>query len=82
MAEMTALCRPKVISAYPITPQTLIVEELSQIVADGDLECEFINVEGEHSAASVVLGSSAVGVRVFTSTSSQGLRLLNLSRKT
>jgi pyruvate ferredoxin oxidoreductase alpha subunit len=77
MAEMTALCRPKVISAYPITPQTLIVEELSQIVADGDLECEFINVEGEHSAASVVLGSSAVGVRVFTSTSSQGLLLMS-----
>ena len=77
MAEMTALCRPKVISAYPITPQTLIVEELSQIVADGDLEAEFINVEGEHSAASVVLGSSATGVRVFTSTSSQGLLLMS-----
>jgi pyruvate ferredoxin oxidoreductase alpha subunit len=77
MAEMCALCRPKVISAYPITPQTLIVEELSQIVADGDLETEFINVEGEHSAASVVLGAAAVGVRVFTCSSSQGLLLMS-----
>jgi pyruvate ferredoxin oxidoreductase alpha subunit len=77
MAEMSALCRPKVISAYPITPQTLIVEELSQIVADGDLEAEFINVEGEHSAASVVLGACAAGVRVFTCSSSQGLLLMS-----
>ena len=77
MAEMVALCRPVVISAYPITPQTLIVEELSQIVADGDLEAEFINVEGEHSAASVVLGAMAAGVRVFTCSSSQGLLLMS-----
>lgn len=77
LAEMTALCRPKVISAYPITPQTLIVEELSQIVADGDLDADFINVEGEHSAASLVLGASATGVRVFTSSSSQGLLLMS-----
>lgn len=76
MAEMTALCRPQVISAYPITPQTLIVEELSQIVADGDLKAEFINVEGEHSAASLVLGASATGVRVFTCSSSQGILLM------
>lgn len=77
MAEMTALCRPQVVSAYPITPQTLIVEELSQIVADGDLKAEFINVEGEHSAGSLVLGASAAAVRVFTSTSSQGLLLMS-----
>ena len=77
MAEMAALCRPRVVSAYPITPQTLIVEELSQIVADGDLEAEFINVEGEHSAASVVLGAAATGVRVFTCSSSQGLLLMS-----
>ena len=76
MAEMTALCRPRVISAYPITPQTLIVEELSQIVADGDLKAEFVNVEGEHSAASLVLGASATGVRVFTCSSSQGILLM------
>lgn len=76
IAEMATLCRPKVVSAYPITPQTVIVEELAQIVADGDLETEFINVEGEHSAASLVLGASATGVRVFTATSSQGLLLM------
>ncbi len=77
MAEMTALCRPQVVSAYPITPQTLIVEELSQIVADGDLQAEFVNVEGEHSAASLVLGASATGVRVFSCSSSQGILLMS-----
>jgi pyruvate ferredoxin oxidoreductase alpha subunit len=77
MAEMTALCRPQVVSAYPITPQTLIVEELSQIVADGDLKAEFVNVEGEHSAASLVLGASAAGSRVFTCSSSQGILLMS-----
>jgi len=76
IAETVSLCHPKVISAYPITPQTLIVEELASIVADGGLETEFINVEGEHSAASLVLGASATGVRVFTATSSQGLLLM------
>jgi pyruvate ferredoxin oxidoreductase alpha subunit len=76
IAETVTLCRPRVISAYPITPQTLIVEELASIVADGGLDTEFINVEGEHSAASLVLGSSATGVRVFTATSSQGLLLM------
>jgi pyruvate ferredoxin oxidoreductase alpha subunit len=73
IAEAVTLCRPVVISGYPITPQTLIVEELASMVAEGELETEFINVEGEHSAASVVLGASATGVRVFTATSSQGL---------
>jgi pyruvate ferredoxin oxidoreductase alpha subunit len=73
IAEAVTLCRPVVISAYPITPQTLIVEELASMVAEGELKTEFINVEGEHSAASVVLGASATGVRVFTATSSQGL---------
>ena len=76
IAEMVTLCRPKVVSAYPITPQTVIVEELAQIVADGNLKAEFVNVEGEHSAASLVLGASATGVRVFTATSSQGLLLM------
>jgi len=76
VAETVALCRPKVISAYPITPQTHIVEELAQIVADGKLKAEFINVESEFSAASVVLGASATGVRVYTATSSQGLLLM------
>ncbi|MFH1824575.1 MAG: transketolase C-terminal domain-containing protein [Candidatus Firestonebacteria bacterium] len=76
IAETVTLCRPKVISAYPITPQTHIVEELAQIVADGRLKTEFINVESEFSAASVVLGASATGVRVYTATSSQGLLLM------
>ncbi|MFC1963179.1 transketolase C-terminal domain-containing protein [Chloroflexota bacterium] len=77
MAEMVALCRPQVVSAYPITPQTVVIEDLSQIVADGDLKAEFINVESEHSAASLVLGASATGVRVFSATSSQGLLLMS-----
>jgi len=73
VAEAVKLCRPGVISAYPITPQTHIVEELAQFVADGELDSQFINVESEHSAASVVLGAVAAGVRAYTATSSQGL---------
>jgi len=76
IAKTVKLCRPGVISAYPITPQTHIVEGLAQIVADGELKAEFINVESEHSAASVVLGASATGVRAYTATSSQGLLLM------
>lgn len=76
IAEAARLCRPGVISAYPITPQTHIVEYLAQFVADGALKAESINVESEHSAASVVLGSEATGVRSFTATSSQGLFLM------
>ncbi|MFH0855355.1 MAG: transketolase C-terminal domain-containing protein [Candidatus Omnitrophota bacterium] len=73
VAEVVRLCNPGVISAYPITPQTHIVEELAQIVADGRLPAQFVNVESEHSAASVVLGAVATGVRAYTATSSQGL---------
>jgi len=73
VAEAVKLCKPGVISAYPITPQTHIVEELAQMVADGELNAQFVNVESEHSAASVVLGAVATGVRAFTATSSQGL---------
>jgi len=73
IAKAVSLCKPGVVSAYPITPQTHIVEELAQMVVDGHLKSEFVNVESEHSAASVVLGGSAGGVRVYTSTSSQGL---------
>ncbi len=73
IAEVIKNVRPGVISAYPITPQTHIVEDLAQIVANGELESQFVNVESEHSAASVVLGASATGVRVYTATSSQGL---------
>ena len=73
VAEAVKLCKPGVISAYPITPQTHIVEELAQMVADGELNSQFVNVESEHSAASVVLGAVATGVRAYTATSSQGL---------
>ncbi len=76
IAEVIAKCRPGVISAYPITPQTHIVEGLAKLIADGELDAEFINVESEHSAASVVLGGSAAGVRTYTATSSQGLLLM------
>ena len=73
IARAVQLCKPGVISAYPITPQTHIVEELASIVAEGHLKAEFVNVESEHSAASVVLGAVATGVRAYTATSSQGL---------
>lgn len=73
VARIVKLCKPGVISAYPITPQTHIVEELSRMVADGELDSQFVNVESEHSAASVVLGAVACGVRAYTATSSQGL---------
>jgi len=73
IAEVVKLCKPGVISAYPITPQTHIVEELASMVANGELSAQFVNVESEHSAASVVLGAQATGVRTFTATSSQGL---------
>lgn len=73
VAEVIKLCRPGVISAYPITPQTHIVEDLAQMVSNGELKSQFVNVESEHSAASVVLGAQATGVRSYTATSSQGL---------
>jgi pyruvate ferredoxin oxidoreductase alpha subunit len=74
IAESVALCRPHVICAYPITPQTHIVEELSALVKTGALEgCEFINVESEFAALSVAIGASATGARSYTATSSQGL---------
>ena len=74
VAEAIALCRPQVICAYPITPQTHIVEALGEMVKDGELAgCEFINVESEFAALSVAIGASAAGVRSYTATSSQGL---------
>ena len=74
VAEAIALCRPQVICAYPITPQTHIVEGLGEMVKSGDLAgCEFINVESEFAALSVAIGASAAGVRTYTATSSQGL---------
>ena len=74
VAEAVALCRPQVICAYPITPQTHIVEGVGEMVKDGSLtNCEFINVESEFAALSVAIGASAGGARTYTATSSQGL---------
>lgn len=77
IARAVAMCRPQVIAAYPITPQTHIVEHLSKLVADGDLDCEYVSVESEFSAASVVLGAAAAGSRSYTATSSQGMLLMS-----
>lgn len=71
------LARAEVISAYPITPQTQIVEELSEMCATGVLNAKFITVESEHSALACVIGASAVGARTFTATSAQGLALMH-----
>lgn len=74
VAEAVALSRPEVICAYPISPQTHIVEGLGELVKDGTLSpCEFINVESEFAAMSVAIGSSAAGARTYTATASQGL---------
>jgi pyruvate ferredoxin oxidoreductase alpha subunit len=76
-AEAVKMADVDVIAAYPITPQTHIVEHLAELVADGELDAEFVPVESEHSAMSVCCGSSAAGARTFTCTSSQGLALMN-----
>jgi pyruvate ferredoxin oxidoreductase alpha subunit len=76
-AEAVKQANVDVISAYPITPQTHVVEHLSELVANGELDAEFIPVESEHSALSLCLGSSAAGARSFTCTSSQGLALMS-----
>ncbi|NJD98479.1 pyruvate ferredoxin oxidoreductase [Thermococcus sp. LS1] len=71
------LAKPKVIAAFPITPSTLVPEKISEFVADGELDAEFIKVESEHSAISACVGASAAGVRTFTATASQGLALMH-----
>ncbi|NOY62055.1 MAG: pyruvate ferredoxin oxidoreductase [Gammaproteobacteria bacterium] len=76
VAEAVRLCRPQVVAAYPITPQTHIIERLAQHVADGELKAEFINAESEFGAASIVLGAVVGGARAFTATASQGLLLM------
>ncbi len=74
VAESVALCRPEVICAYPISPQTHIVEALAGLVKSGELApCEFVNVESEFAAMSVAIGASAAGARAYTATASQGL---------
>ena len=72
-AEGVRLARPQVISAYPITPQTVVVERLSEMIESGALKAEYVHVESEHSALSCAMGASATGARTFTATSSQGL---------
>ena len=76
IAEAVKRCKVGVISAYPITPQTHIVEKLAEMVAEGEIESEYICVESEFSALSACLGASAAGSRVYSATSSQGLILM------
>ncbi len=76
-AEAVKQANVDVISAYPITPQTHIVEHLSELVANGEFDAEFFCVESEHSALSVCVGAAATGARTFTCTSSQGLALMS-----
>lgn len=72
-AQGIRLARAQVISAYPITPQTIVVERLAEMVEEGLLDSKFIHVESEHSAMMAAMGASAMGARAFTATSSQGL---------
>ena len=76
IARAVTLCRPGVVAAYPITPQTHIVENISKLVADGRLNTELVSVESEFSAASVVLGAAVAGSRAYTASSSQGIMLM------
>ncbi|MFA7198972.1 MAG: transketolase C-terminal domain-containing protein [Methanoculleus sp.] len=76
VAEIVKRCRPQVIAAYPITPQTHIVEDLAQMVANCEIDAEYITVESEFSALSACLGASAAGSRVYSATTSQGLALM------
>jgi len=77
IAEAVRLADADVVAAYPITPQTHIVERLAEMVANGELDAEYIPVESEHSAMSACLGSSAAGARTFTATAGQGLELMH-----
>jgi pyruvate/2-oxoacid:ferredoxin oxidoreductase alpha subunit len=77
VAEAVRLARVQVISAYPITPQTHIVERLSEYCADGTLDARYLRVESEHSALAALIGAASSGVRTFTATSSQGLALMH-----
>ncbi len=77
LADAVKLADADVIAAYPITPQTHIVEHLAELVANGELDAEYIPVESEHSAMSACLGSAAVGARTFTATAGQGLELMH-----
>ena len=75
-AYATKQVNPDVVAAYPITPQTIIVEKYSEYVADGLVDTEFVPVESEHSAMSCSVGASAAGARAFTATAANGLALM------
>ena len=77
IAEAAKLANVDVVAAYPITPQTHIVERLAELVANGELDADYVPVESEHSAMSACLGASAVGARTFTATAGQGLELMH-----
>jgi pyruvate ferredoxin oxidoreductase alpha subunit len=77
VSEAVKMAKADVVAAYPITPQTHIVEHLADLVANGELDAEYIPVESEHSAMSACLGSSATGARTFTATAGQGLELMH-----
>ncbi|MFH0847377.1 MAG: transketolase C-terminal domain-containing protein [Chloroflexota bacterium] len=77
VAEAVKLANADVVAAYPITPQTHIVEHLAELVADGELDAAYVPVESEHSAMSATLGASATGARAFTATAGQGLELMH-----
>lgn len=77
ISEIVKLCRPDLVSAYPITPQTHIVERLAEIVAEGELDADYLTVDSEFSALSACVGASAAGSRVYSATSSQGLILMS-----
>ena len=76
IAEAIKACRPQVIAAFPITPQTHIIEHLAEMVADGELDCQYIPSDSEFASASIVHGASAAGVRAYTASASQGLLLM------
>lgn len=77
VAHAVNVCKPDVVAAYPITPQTNIVEHISQFIADGEMDDVSINVESEHSAMSLLVGASSVGARAYSATASQGLVLMS-----
>lgn len=76
IADAVRLCEPKVIAAYPITPQTHIVERIADMVANSQIDAEYIRVESEHSAMAACIGAQATGVRTYTASCSQGLALM------
>ena len=77
VAYAVKLCRADVIPTYPITPQTLIIEKISDFIHDGEFDATFMPADSEHSAMSMAIGAEATGVRTFTATASQGLALMH-----